>query len=137
MYELGLCMFSSCELMSETCNNMQHNLCQENYFSYGIIWCENIEVYHDPYLQQWFQSEICTPSPRFNQTLRIWGTLPNLSSLRRPLCIKQLRESLARTVVRWDITALYDDHSLRLKSSGLLMEGLVDIYDKGNMMQLG
>ena len=32
-------------------------------------------------------------------TLRIWSTLPGISSLRRPLDVKQLRLSLARTVV--------------------------------------
>lgn len=44
-------ILSSCEL--RCLKYIQHFIGQEDYISHGIIWCENIEVYHDPYLQNY------------------------------------------------------------------------------------
>lgn len=62
-----------------------------------------------PWNSQWLLSSIypgngtsmaCAPMMLFFD-LRIWGTLPRLQCLRKPLSIKQLKEALARTGFVW------------------------------------
>ena len=70
---------------------------------YGKLWSTNDEV--DSLTCRDLVPELLpltqTKSPFDHFGLRLWGNLPGLSRLRRPLDLRQLREALAR--IGWEL----------------------------------
>lgn len=92
------------DMCSLTTQHTDPSMMQESMFSYGQLWFQNLEIHSDSYRQNILGVELameimCTNDVVFD--LRIWGTLPRLHCLRKPLSIKQLKEALARTGFVW------------------------------------
>lgn len=82
---------------------------QEGGISNGKLWSCNHQIHSVPSAKKtwwlfYFLQHTClnfSPPYPFQSHPRLWGTLPNLSRLCRPIDIKQLRDALARTGRVW------------------------------------